>query len=113
MNFETNQGISSKHIFWHIAVVAEWLRRQTRNLLGSARAGSNPADCATVLSDPTFGHPTYKSPSEVTFAGWRDTALEGLSFLVTNMAQNAAMCYRLRDSLSTALQMNNNTANAL
>ena len=25
-------------------VVAEWLRRQTRNLLGSARAGSNPAD---------------------------------------------------------------------
>ena len=27
------------------AVVAEWLRRQTWNLLGSARAGSNPADC--------------------------------------------------------------------
>ena len=27
-------------------VVAEWLRRQTRNLLGSARAGSNPADYA-------------------------------------------------------------------
>ena len=25
-------------------VVAEWLRRQTRNLLGSSRAGSNPAD---------------------------------------------------------------------
>ena len=24
--------------------MAEWLRRQTRNLLGSARAGSNPAD---------------------------------------------------------------------
>ena len=23
--------------------VAEWLRRQTRNLLGSTRAGSNPA----------------------------------------------------------------------
>ena len=28
------------------AVVAEWLRRLTRNQLGSARAGSNPADCA-------------------------------------------------------------------
>ena len=29
-----------------VVVVAEWLRRQTRNLLGSARAGSNPADYA-------------------------------------------------------------------
>ena len=29
-----------------MAVVAEWLRRWTRNPLGSARAGSNPADCA-------------------------------------------------------------------
>ena len=27
------------------AVMSEWLRRQTRNLLGSARAGSNPAGC--------------------------------------------------------------------
>ena len=33
------------HIFSAV-VVAEWLRRQTRNLLGSARAGSNPADYA-------------------------------------------------------------------
>ncbi len=31
------------------AVVAEWLRRLTRNQLGSARAGSNPADCVTFL----------------------------------------------------------------
>ncbi len=31
------------------AVVAEWLRRWTRNPLGSARAGSNPADCVIVL----------------------------------------------------------------
>ena len=31
---------------FHEAVVAEWLRRWTRNPLGSARAGSNPADCA-------------------------------------------------------------------
>jgi hypothetical protein len=28
-----------------LAVVAEWLRRRIRNPLGSARAGSNPADC--------------------------------------------------------------------
>ena len=33
--------------FPHIyAVMAEWLRRLTRNQLGSARAGSNPADDA-------------------------------------------------------------------
>ena len=31
------------------AVVAEWLRRWTRNPLGSARAGSNPADCACFV----------------------------------------------------------------
>ena len=30
-------------------VVAEWLRRQTRNLLGSARAGSNPAGDAVFF----------------------------------------------------------------
>ena len=27
------------------AVLSEWLRRLTRNQLGSARVGSNPADC--------------------------------------------------------------------
>ena len=27
-----------------IGVMAEWLRRQTRNLVGSALVGSNPAD---------------------------------------------------------------------
>ena len=35
----------------HQAVVAEWLRRLTRNQLGSARAGSNPADCEFFLVD--------------------------------------------------------------
>ena len=30
-------------------VVAEWLRRWTRNPLGSSRAGSNPADNETFL----------------------------------------------------------------
>ncbi|CDK27537.1 unnamed protein product [Kuraishia capsulata CBS 1993] len=29
--------------------MAEWLRRQTRNLLGSARAGSNPAGVVTFF----------------------------------------------------------------
>ena len=28
----------------HFGVMAEWLRRQTRNLVGSAHVGSNPAD---------------------------------------------------------------------
>ena len=39
-----------------MAVVAEWLRRWTRNPLGSARAGSNPADCAcfSILNKETY-----------------------------------------------------------
>jgi hypothetical protein len=31
------------------AVVAEWLRRWTWNPMGSARVGSNPANCGCVL----------------------------------------------------------------
>ena len=31
-------------------IMAEWLRRWTANPLGSARAGSNPADVAFYLS---------------------------------------------------------------
>ena len=34
------------------AVVAEWLRRLTRNQIPSGSAGSNPADCVM----PTFAH---------------------------------------------------------
>ena len=33
-----------------VVVVAEWLRRWTRNPLGSPRAGSNPADYEELLS---------------------------------------------------------------
>ena len=33
----------------HIGILAEWLRRQTRNLVGSALVGSNPADVVSVL----------------------------------------------------------------
>ena len=36
------------------AVIAEWLRRLTRNQMGCSRAGSNPADCEDIL--PFFGN---------------------------------------------------------
>ena len=32
-----------------IGIMAEWLRRQTRNLVGSALVGSNPADVENLL----------------------------------------------------------------
>ena len=32
------------NIRYQCGILAEWLRRKIRNLLGSARAGSNPAD---------------------------------------------------------------------
>ena len=35
--------------------MAEWLRRQTRNLVGSALVGSNPADVAQLFFDFAFG----------------------------------------------------------
>ena len=34
-----------------VVVVAEWLRRWTRNPLGSPRAGSNPADYEELFSN--------------------------------------------------------------
>jgi hypothetical protein len=37
------------HLLRRSAFVAERLRRETRNLLGSPRAGSNPAECARIL----------------------------------------------------------------
>ncbi|CAK8682122.1 unnamed protein product, partial [Clavelina lepadiformis] len=37
-------------------VVAEWLRRQTRNLLGLARVGSNPADNADITFAISYGY---------------------------------------------------------
>ena len=33
-----------------IGIMAEWLRRQTRNLVGSALVGSNPADVAAPFA---------------------------------------------------------------
>ena len=49
---------SARSLIWHpsqkmvvsLAVVAEWLRRWTRNPLGSARTGSNPVDCGVCFS---------------------------------------------------------------
>lgn len=40
--FKDLNGKGTAHV-----VVAEWLRRWTRNPLGSPRAGSNPADYGT------------------------------------------------------------------
>ncbi|CAK8682143.1 unnamed protein product [Clavelina lepadiformis] len=37
-------------------VVAEWLRRQTRNLLGPARVRSNPADKADITFAISYGY---------------------------------------------------------
>ena len=36
-------------MIYSAVVVAEWLRRWTRNPLGSSRAGSNPADNGYIL----------------------------------------------------------------
>ena len=43
-------------------VVAEWLRRWTRNPLGSSRAGSNPADNANFL---VVGYHELKKPKNM------------------------------------------------
>ena len=37
------------HHYLEAAVVAEWLRRLTRNQMGYARAGSNPANCEIIF----------------------------------------------------------------
>ncbi len=43
-------------------VVAEWLRRWTRNPLGSPRAGSNPADYAGFLIQRRGGYDFFTRP---------------------------------------------------
>ena len=44
------------------AVVAEWLRRLTRNQFPSGSAGSNPADCEIILmGDKLFFHENYNA----------------------------------------------------
>ena len=46
---ETTLKYSSRNGFVTGAVMAEWLRRWTRNPMGFPRAGSNPAHCAFLL----------------------------------------------------------------
>ena len=41
--------LSKLVIIFQSAVVAEWLRRLTRNQMGYARAGSNPAACGNTF----------------------------------------------------------------
>ena len=43
-DYKSINSIQISILSWE-AVVAEWLRRLTRNQMGSSRAGSNPADC--------------------------------------------------------------------
>ena len=47
----------------NIGVMAEWLRRQTRNLVGSAHVGSNPADVDFFFIERNllFGHLNVKA----------------------------------------------------
>ena len=44
------------------AVVAEWLRRLTRNQFPSGSAGSNPADCGELFPFPHLWHSNCDKP---------------------------------------------------
>ena len=44
-----NGYLLNLHLYLQEAVVAEWLRRLTRNQMGYARAGSNPANCEIIF----------------------------------------------------------------
>lgn len=46
----------------HAAVMAEWLRRWTRNPMGSPRAGSNPAHSGGSFGNSGGGHRLFSSP---------------------------------------------------
>ena len=57
--------------------VSEWLRRWTRNPLGSARRGSNPlgVDFILTLSSPWFNtRPGWACDSEALLAQWLERA---------------------------------------
>ena len=47
-NYKSINSIQISYLLWE-AVVAEWLRRLTRNQIPSGSAGSSPADCVTHL----------------------------------------------------------------
>ena len=58
MVIKYNFIMSLRRALSHMAVgdgiLAEWLRRKIRNLLGSARAGSNPADVVLLSKRAKF-----------------------------------------------------------
>ncbi|CAK8671311.1 unnamed protein product [Clavelina lepadiformis] len=62
ITFAISYGYSEKCDFIYFiyalstVVVAEWLRRQSRNLLGPARVGSNPADNADITFAISYGY---------------------------------------------------------
>ncbi|CAK8682131.1 unnamed protein product [Clavelina lepadiformis] len=86
-------------------VVAEWLRRQTRNLLGLARVGSNPADNADITFAISYGYSEMYdfyyfiyALGTVVVAEWlrRQTRnLLGLARVRSNPADNADITFAI------------------
>ena len=62
LNFSTWLDTCIELQFISTAVVAEWLRRLTRNQFPSGSAGSNPADCDKTFSLPHLWHFTQFFP---------------------------------------------------
>ncbi|CAK8673441.1 unnamed protein product [Clavelina lepadiformis] len=97
-------------------VVAEWLRRQTRNLLGSARLGSNPADNADITLAISHGysemfHFNYfiYALSTVVVAEWlrRQTRnLLGPARVGSNPADNADITFAISYGYSEMFHFN-------
>ncbi|CAK8693000.1 unnamed protein product [Clavelina lepadiformis] len=85
--------------------VAEWLRRQTRNLLGSARIGSNPADNADITFAILYGYSEMYHFNYFIYALgtvvvaewlWRQTRnLLGAARLGSNPADNADITFAI------------------
>ena len=46
---ETKENLPVEYHDLHEAVVAEWLRRLTRNQIPSGSVGSNPTDCESLI----------------------------------------------------------------
>ena len=51
---DINNVARQLHFTFQEAVVAEWLRRLTRNQFPSGSAGSNPADCELTFYESGF-----------------------------------------------------------
>ncbi|CAK8677451.1 unnamed protein product [Clavelina lepadiformis] len=98
-------------------VVAEWLRRQTRNLLGPARVGSNPADNADITFAISYGYSEMcdfnnfiYALSTVVVAEWlrRQTRnLLGPARVGSNPADNADITFAISYGYSEMCDFNN------